>query len=230
MEFSIVKLGLGSQVNTIRTIFRWLFVFLSWIFSIKTMTWLILCMVVFSSLFKINGAELSNNVVATLLMLLLLTLFSDLKEFNFWGLWGKKDKEKELQDLKGGQAVENRDTKNIPDEVALNSAERKQISLMDPTKGNFLALAFEVERLLRIFANINLGKDVGSFVSDQIIDELHSEKLLTDLGVKQVNAVRWLRNEFIHAQDHNVTPQTLNNGIAVAYSLQNELYNWLYPG
>lgn len=193
------------------------------------MTWFVLCVVVFSSLFKINGAELSNNVVAVLLMLLLLTLFSDLKEFNFWGLWGKKDKEKEFQELKGGQAVEDKDQRSITDEVALDSAERKQISLMDPTKGNFLALAFEIERLLRIFANINLGKDVGSFVSDQVISELHSRGLLTDLGTKQVNAIRWLRNEFIHAQDHNVTPQTLNDGIAVAYSLQNELFNWLYP-
>ena len=80
-------------------------------------------------------------------MLLLLSLFSDLKEFDFWGLKGKKN-ENEIKELEGKKAFAEKE-KNI-NKKKLDEAEKQApLQLMDTAQGNFLALAFEIERLLR---------------------------------------------------------------------------------
>ena len=72
--------------------------------NMKLVTWIVFVSLILISVFKYKGADLSNNVLALILMTLLLTLFSDLKEFNFWGLWGKRT-EKEFKQLEDKQAI-----------------------------------------------------------------------------------------------------------------------------
>ena len=72
------------------------------------------------SLFDFFGADITNNTVAIALMLLLLALFSDLKEFNFWGLSGKK-KEEELKKLVGSPVI-SEETEEKPSSYKLKKA------------------------------------------------------------------------------------------------------------
>lgn len=54
----------------------------------KIISWLLLITVLIYSV--VISVDISNSQLAILLMILLLSLFSDLKEFDFWGLKGKK--------------------------------------------------------------------------------------------------------------------------------------------
>src|SRR5687768_12224119 len=76
---------------------------------IKIFTWIAFLVLLFTSVFFAN-ANLTNQHVAIATMLLLLALFSDLKEFDFWGLKGKRT-EKELKQLEGGQALPSKQAK-----------------------------------------------------------------------------------------------------------------------
>ncbi len=193
----------------------------------KALTWLILVAVLFLSIVN-KDTHLTNQHVALATMLLLLALFSDLREFDFWGLKGKKI-EKELQELEGGNALPEKKLK--VNQNKLDDAERSPapLQLMDTSQGNFLALAFEVERLLRIFATVGLAKDVPSNTNiKSLTHELRKKDLLTDLGVKQLNAIRWLRNIIVHGRQNEINQATLDSGIEIAHSLYEELYFQLY--
>jgi len=80
----------------------------------KYIGFVVLIIVLFASLFKVYGAELTNNVAAVALMVLLLSLFSDLKEFNFWGLTGTRDLKENLQKLQGKPAVTDQSFPRVP--------------------------------------------------------------------------------------------------------------------
>jgi hypothetical protein len=161
-------------------------------------------------------------------MLLLLALFSDLKEFDFWGLKGKKS-EKDLQSLEGEPALPNKDIKI--DQKKLEDVEKSPapLQLMDTSLGNFLALAFEIERLLRVFASVGLAKDIPNNVNIRNLSkELRNKDLLTDIGVQQVEAISWLRNILVHGRQQEINQATLESGIQVATGLYKELYHQLY--
>lgn len=195
----------------------------------KIIGFIILSIVLFVSLFKIAGSELTNNVTAIALMVLLLSLFSDLKEFNFWGLRGvKNDKEKEIVELEGKKGI---DQKNAPKpkKSVLRQArqETSVMSLMDTDKGNFLELAFEIERLLRIAA-VALGERVDANAHPrEVIQLLHKKGLLTEDGMRQVENVRWLRNMIVHGRFDEVSASTLDAGTTLAQNLYEELRDWL---
>ncbi|MBU2036001.1 MAG: hypothetical protein ABH819_00775 [Patescibacteria group bacterium] len=191
----------------------------------KIVTWLILIAVLVLSLLK--GIFISNGQLAVLLMLLLLSLFSDLKEFDFWGLKGKKN-ENEIKELEGKKAFAEKE-KNI-NKKKLDEAEKQApLQLMDTAQGNFLALAFEIERLLRIFATVWLAKDIQNNVNvTNLTKELRQKDLLTDNGVKQLEAIRWIRNLLVHGRQNELNQATLDTGIQIAQTLYMELYNNLY--
>jgi hypothetical protein len=194
----------------------------------KICTWIVLFLLLFISVFRIYGADLNSNVLAVALMLLLLALFSDLKEFNFWGLWGKK-KEMDLKKLEGEKAIStgNRD---VSKKEIVEAEKQTQLQLMDIDKGNFLAFAFEIERLLRIFAGANLAKDIPSNVNVvKLSKELKDKELLTESGLKQLDAIRWLRNMLVHGRDQEINYETLKTGIQIASTFYQEIYTWLYP-
>jgi hypothetical protein len=194
---------------------------------IKISTWLVIAILLSLSLL-INNMKLTSQHVAFALMLLLLALFSDLKEFDFWGLKGKKV-EKELRELEGGQALPSKQVK--VDQTKLNDAEKNPVplQLMDTSQGNFLALAFEVERLLRIFATTSLVKDIPNNINIQsLTNELKKKDFLTDLGVKQLEGIRWLRNIIVHGRHSEINQATLDTGVEIALGLYRELYKQLY--
>lgn len=192
----------------------------------KFLTWIILVFLLYFSLFKINEANLTNNVLGVALMLLLITLFSDLKEFNFWGLWGKKT-EKDLKELEGKQAIIETDEKIEKKDLA-QAEISTPIQLMDTAQGNLLALAFEIERLLRIYATVSLIKDIPANINPiKLSKDLHAQGLLTDNGIKQLEAIRWLRNMIVHGRQSEINQATLETGITIAYSFYQELFNTL---
>jgi len=112
----------------------------------------------------------------------------------------------------------------------LDEAEKQApLQLMDTAQGNFLALAFEIERLLRIYATVWLAKDIPNNINvSNLTKELRQKDLLTDNGVKQLEAIRWIRNLIVHGRQGEINQSTLEVGIQIAYSLYMELYNQLY--
>lgn len=192
----------------------------------RIITWLILIVILGLSIFK--GLNISNGQLAILLMILLLSLFSDLKEFDFWGLKGKR-KEQELKNLEGQKALPDRKDESVNKKKLEEAEKTAHMQLMDTAQGNFLAFAFEIERLLRIFATIGLAKDIPNNINvSTLTKELREKELLTDSGVKQLEAIRWLRNILIHGRQGEINQATLDAGIQIAYNLYAELYNQLY--
>lgn len=136
--------------------------------------------------------------------------------------------EKDIKQLEGKKAF-------VDKEVSINKgkldeAEKQApLQLMDTAQGNFLALAFEIERLLRIFATVWLAKDIPNNVNVMnLTKELRKNDLLTDNGVKQLEAIRWIRNLLVHGRQTEINEATLEAGIQLAHSLYIELYNNLY--
>jgi hypothetical protein len=191
----------------------------------KIITWIILIIVLAISILK--GVTISNGQVAILIMILLLSLFSDLKEFDFLGFKGKKV-EKEIKDLEGKQAITNNDV-DI-NKKKLDEAEKQApLQLMDTSQGNFLAFAFEIERLLRIYATVWLAKDIPNNINvASLTKELRKKDLLTDNGVKQLEAIRWIRNLLVHGRQTEINQATLETANQIANTFYMELYNNLY--
>jgi uncharacterized protein YutE (UPF0331/DUF86 family) len=160
-------------------------------------------------------------------MILLLVLFSDLKEFNFWGLTGKKKDEENIKSLEGKKGVSKKPVK--VNKTSLDKAIRQDtVQLMEHGTGNFLALAFEIERLLRIAATVLSGNQISSDINSQeVIDILKENGVLTKDGEKQIEAIRRLRNMYVHGRDAEVTDETLNSGIDIAWSFYNEIKQWI---
>ncbi|OGG25716.1 hypothetical protein A2960_05190 [Candidatus Gottesmanbacteria bacterium RIFCSPLOWO2_01_FULL_39_12b] len=211
----------------ISTIWKTITVILSFIFNVKILTWLVLVSVIYFSLFKIYKADLTNNVLGIVLMLLLLTLFSDLKEFNFWGLWGKKN-EKDFEELKGKEAISTDSAPKVSKQTRTEPA--PILNLMDPSRGNFLAIAIDLERLLRILAMVTLNQKAPIIpIPEIIVSELRKANVLTDSGVQQVEAIRWLKQVLIEGRESEINQATLDGGFRIAANLYQEIYNYLYP-
>ncbi len=193
---------------------------------IKLLTWLILIIILFTTLFHVFGAQLSSEVVLLSIMLLLLSLFSELKEFNFWGLKGKKI-EKELKQLEGKKAIKKK--KESKKTRLTKGEEQTRLERGSVDKSSFLEYSYEVERLLRIYATENLKQDIPSNVNPKVLtDMLFENDLLTKEGVKQLETMRWLRNLLIHGRESEITYTTLEMGLHIAASLYDELYLSLY--
>lgn len=194
--------------------------------NMKFLGFIVLVTTLFCSLFKVAGADLDNNVLGVALMVLLLSLFSDLKEFNFWGLTGKKQ-EKQLKELKDEQGLSD---KKKPNQHQAQPESPQMIQLMDTKQGNFLMLAFEIERLLRDALNLlEKNSSFQIYSPDLISKKLLDLQFLSESGVKQVEAIRWLRNMLVHGRSSEVSDQTLTDGIALAFNLYKEIYNWFNP-
>lgn len=210
-----------------KTIINVLLNILSVLINMKVLGFITLVFVLISSLFKVWNAELTNNVTCIAVMVLLLALFSDLKKFNFWGLTGEK-KEKEIESSVGKQGISKTGKQDIDSEEVHKAQQETQIQLMDTTTGNFLSLAFEIERLLRVAANVIFQADNTNKMSpDKLVKKLQESGLLTENGVKQIDSIRYLRNMIVHGRTSELPESTLTAGISLAWSFYTELYNWL---
>ncbi|HSX05909.1 MAG TPA: hypothetical protein VLF69_05545 [Candidatus Saccharimonadales bacterium] len=194
---------------------------------VKYLTWLILVVVLFISILS-DSISLSNGEVTIAAMLLLLSIFPDLQDFNFWGLRGRKGEEK-LKNLEGETALTDQQVQISPKKLDEAEKAAAPIQLMDTAQGNFLALAFEVERLLRMFATVGLAKDIPANTSiTKLTKDLRGADLLTEIGVKQIEAIHWVRNILVHGRQSEINKATLDTGIEIAHSLYVELYKQLY--
>lgn len=189
----------------------------------KIFGFLLLVFVLLTSLFHLWGANLDKNVLGVALMVLLLSLFSDLKEFNFWGLVGKKF-EKDLKELTNEKGI---DESQSPKATDVHKAEQQlNVQLMDTSVGNFLSIAFDIERLLRIASTV-LGDDTIKKSNLVKTKKLQERGLLTESGVKQVEAIRWLRNMLVHGRISEVNQETIDQGYQIAWNFWEELNNWV---
>ena len=187
-----------------------------------------LVLVLFASLFKLAHADLTNNVTAVALMVLLISLFSDLKEFNFWGLKGKAKEEKKLKELKGEDAISAKRSPKLPEIKIQKVLRQDTVVLMDNDRANFLALAFDIERLLRVAAAVIVGTNDSSSINPaRAVEVLHDNGVLTSAGQEQIDAIRWLRNMLVAGREGELASDTIANGIELASDLYLELKNWL---
>lgn len=188
----------------------------------------VLILVLAASLFKLYGADLTSNVTAVSLMVLLLSVFSDLKEFNFWGLTGTRDLKESLQKLQGKPAL---DTNNLPKasktKVQQAQMNTEVVTQTGSAKSNFLELFFEIEKLLRTLASVIKGspisatmnlKDLSTFLADK--------KILTLDGVMLLNYLKTLRDQIVQG-DEKLGDDVVRTGITIADDLYNDLKSWI---
>ncbi len=194
----------------------------------KIIAFILIAVALFLSLFNIRGVQLSNPELGLAVMLLLLSLFGDLKEFDFWGLKGQRREEKELKNLKDKPALKaKRRPKVAP--LKLKEAQKEDIiQLLDDPIGNFLTLAYEIERLLRIAATALGGDELPNNMSPRKVMAILEERgLMTDDGYLQVDSIRWLRDRIIYGRADEMNSTTIEAGIEVAHNLYLELREWL---
>jgi len=209
---------ISDQIFIIRFVFGLLFNF-------RLIGLLTLVFITLTSLFGLWNAKLTNEVLVLCAMIFLASTLSELKSWNFFnGLL--KGETKDLGEIPVNGGIDT--TKNPPNTKEVKEAENKPIQLMPYEKGNFLVLAFEIERLLRVLATVTLSKDVPSNSSPKkVVDDLHSVGMITDLGKEQIAAIIWLRNLLVHGRESEINQETLNDGIRLAYNFYMEIYNWL---
>lgn len=179
---------------------------------IRWLGFLTLIIVLIASLFRLGGAEATNNVTALALMILLVTLFSDLRKFDFWGLKGEQI-EKKLKALEGKRSLTGKKLpKPKPTEVL--KAEQAPLQLAETMAGNFLTVSYEIDRLLRVAAKL-----LGSTAVER--------DLLTEAGIQQVEAIHRLREQLISDKASDVEADVLELGFRIAFKLYTELNEWL---
>ncbi len=184
-----------------------------------------LLIVLFTSLYKIGGADLTNNVTGVALMVLLISLFTDLKEFNFWGLKGVTKEEKKLKELKGEAAVKPVPAPKVPPAKVQQAVRQETVVVTDSETNNFLAMAFEIERLIKIIASVLSTHEVTK--DSETVKILREHDVLTSSGLEQIQSIRWLRNMLVHGRQNELSPETIQDGTDLAYNLYMDLRNWL---
>ena len=181
------------------------------------------------SLFDFFGAELSNNSVAVALMILLLAVFSDLAEFNFWGISGKK-KVEEIKKLTAGPIINDQAEIETPSSYKVRQATKDDaITQLDSLKDNFLAIAFDLERVIRITARsmVRSQAETADFTPDDALMILEKSELLTPVAVEGVMKLREVRDQLTSGKNYQVSLATLEASYKLAQTIYLELNDWL---
>lgn len=193
----------------------------------KYLVLLILGGILLFSLFDVAGSTITNNTVAIAVMLLLLALFSELKEFNFWGLSGKK-KEEALKKLEGTQVLsEDQDEK--PSAYKLRKALTEDTpDQMGNLKDNFLAISYDIERIMRIIVRSirRSTEETAQLSPEAVLNYLEDEEFLTPEACEAIEQLRDIRDLIIQPGT-TVSTETLEASIKVAFPIYSALKNWL---
>lgn len=179
------------------------------------------------SLFDIFDADITNNTVAIALMLLLLALFSDLKEFNFWGLSGKK-KEEELRKLVGTPILSD-DSEEKPSSYKLKKATREdEPDQMGNLKDNFLAVSYDIERLLRTIVRAikRSTEETALLTPEAVLNYLEDEEFLTPEACDAIEQLREVRSSITDSTT-KVSTETLETSLKLALPIHTALKEWL---
>lgn len=158
-------------------------------------------------------------------LLILIAFFDDLEEFDFFGLKGRRV-ERELADIKQrlGQTAASQAT-NLPEDN-LTKLRKKKVQLMGVDRGNFLALVFEIERLLRAIAlELNPAEIEQNSPISQVATYLAQNGYLTASGHEQWKALSEVRNIIVQGRYPTENDAALSDWIELAYSLYSEIYD-----
>jgi len=176
-------------------------------------------------LFNWKRAKLTNEILILCGFIFLASSLSELKSWNIFNGFIKGET-KDITSIPESGGINREQSK--PTEQEVTKAVNQPIQLMAYDKDNFLALAFEIERLLRVLATVTLSKDIPSNINPKrLVEELHSVGMITDIGKQQINAIRWLRNLLVHGREAEINQETLNSCITLAFNLYMEIYKWL---
>lgn len=179
------------------------------------------------SLFDVFEADITNNTVAIALMLLLLALFSDLKEFNFWGLSGKK-KEEELRKLVGSPIISD-ELDEKPSAYKLKKAFKDdEVDQMGNLKDNFLAVSYDIERMLRIIvrATTRSTEETAVLTPESVLNYLEDEEFLTPEACDAIEKLREVRKT-ITESGSKVPTETLEASLKLSLPIHQTLKEWL---
>lgn len=193
----------------------------------RMIAFIVLIVTLFVSLFHVGGATLNNETLGVALMVLLASLFSDLKDFNFWGLQGTRKEEQELKSLEGKEAILPENAPK-PNKTKLQTLRKQETIVLDESEtGNFLTLAYEIERLLRIAAALVSADLQPTRTLRRSVETLKDHKILTQNGADQVRSINWLRDMIVQGKSHVLDASTLEAGTRIAYDLYKQLKDWL---
>lgn len=194
----------------------------------------VLNLILLASVFQWGNARLSNQTVSIAIMVLLLALFSDLKNFDFWGLKGtKKEKEEIQKTLEEASDEDALDPSSLPasgqqELIPHQGSQAQPIYLMGDLKANFLQISFDLERLLRQAATRVTDGQVSPNMTAQNITKILVDKgVVTASGKEQLDAIRKIRNLLVHGRDEELNEHILRTGLDLAYGIYTELTNLL---
>lgn len=186
-------------------------------------------LLILSVLEQPTGA-IKNSSLIVFLYILLLALFDDLQEFDFFGMLKGKKTEKKLQEL--AESIDKNEQATNPSQTEMDDLTKlrtKSINLMSIDRGNFLALVFEIERLLRLVAmQLYKGEVEEKTSPKKIIELLKKKEYLTENGVLQLNALSEVRNLIVHGRVSVEEDQKLGEWTELAYNLYKEINNDIY--
>ncbi|MBU0978207.1 hypothetical protein KKF92_00030 [Patescibacteria group bacterium] len=194
----------------------------------KQIAFLALILTLFLSQFNLLGATVSSNTVAIAVMILLLVLFSDLAEFDFWGLRGTRQTE-EIKKLAGVEILDEKAVK-VPSAYKVRQAEKIDLPThMDGLKENFLALSFEIERQMRIIVRSLSSKQISDtqLTPDFVLNQLTTQGLLTNSADALVIQIRQIRELVVDGNQRQVTTDMLEAGLQLASEIYTQLKEWL---
>ena len=194
----------------------------------KQIAFLALILTLFLSQFELLGATVSSNTVAVAVMILLLVLFSDLAEFDFWGLRGTRQTE-EIKKLAGVEILDEKAVK-VPSAYKVRQAEKIDLPThMDGLKENFLALSFEIERQMRIIVRSLSSKQISDtqLTPDFVLNQLTTQGLLTNSADALVIQIRQIRELVVDGNQRQVTTDMLEAGLQLASEIYTQLKEWL---
>lgn len=177
------------------------------------------------SVIHIPLIQISNASLVLFGLLILIAFFDDLQEFDFFGLKGKKVQQ-QLASLKKRVANVPAKQATNPPEDELSKIKKKKIQLMGVDRGNFLALVFEIERLLRGIAVELNPKDMTESSPISIVTGYLAENgYLTPTGLEQWQALSEVRNIIVQGRFPIENDSALSDWIELAYSLYSEIYD-----
>jgi len=184
-----------------------------------------LVFIAIASTFPSSGASITPALLILCALIFLFSMFSEIKNWEIWGLIKGENKE-DLSKVPQGDGISETSVKIDKKDIA--EAEKKPLVLMPANYGNFLVLAFEIERLLRILASVVLKKNIFPQANlKQLVSELNEKGIVTDNGKAQIDAVTRLRNLIVHGRSNEIDEETLSLGITIAFNFYSELFNWL---
>lgn len=179
----------------------------------------------FLSVLNVRLIRLENASLVLFGLLILIAFFDDLQEFDFFGLKGKKV-ERELADLKERVTSTSTTQATNPPNDDLSRLKKNKVQLMGVDRGNFLALVFEIERLLRAIAiELNPTHIAESAPISQVTSYLCDNGYLTTSGLEQWRALSDVRNIIVQGRFPIENDGVLADWIELAYSLYSEIYD-----